>query len=161
MSRTNNRSYRFSALSLLAVAALLALAACSEEAVPCEGEPMIHAFTANMTTVAAGGTLDLTIEVHNFNLGTHTHSDMHEPVPVSEDDPGVIFSENTCLTGHVHIYLDDLMTNPILMQEMATGTATIPAGTAAGTHTLIARLHTSDHLIVEPQVTKELTIEVQ
>ena len=46
------------------------------------------------------------------------------------------------------------------MPTVETDTITIPADTVAGTHVLIARLHGADHLILEPEVTEEVEIEV-
>ncbi|MEN0062302.1 MAG: hypothetical protein AAGA48_09125 [Myxococcota bacterium] len=64
------------------------------------------------------------------------------------------------MTGHVHIYLDDLMTNPVLQQVTEVERFTIPADTEIGEHTIIARLHDATHRIIEPQVTLEVAFEV-
>jgi len=120
--------------------------ACGSDTI-CPGDPAILSFTADTTTVAAGGTMDITVLVENFELSGHTEM---------ADSTG-----GACIMGHMHIYLDDLMSNPLLMPKTEMSTITIPVGTTAGAHTLIARLHDSSHLIVEPQVTMDLPITVQ
>ncbi len=142
----------------LTLAALLlgatAGAACDGDGDPaamCPGDPQIVDFSVTPTTVMAGGTLDGAIDTHNHLLEGHDDamgSDAHD------DDSG-------CEAGHVHVYLDDLMDNPLVMTGSTTFTIDIPADVTPGQHTLIARLHRVDHTIIEPQVTAEVTITVQ
>lgn len=123
-------------------------------AVACEGAsvpPELLSFTLDPTTGPAGTTVTSTVEVADFELTGHDEAagmDGH-----AHEDAGVT-------SGHVHIYLDDLLTNPLLMQAVEVDTFEIPAETEVGEHTLIARLHDSTHLIIEPQVTLEATFEV-
>ncbi len=114
-----------------------------------EEPPEIISFSVEPTTVEAGGDCISTVEVHHFELTGEADHEHDEAGAGGEDH-----------MGHVHIYLDDLMTNPVLMQVELVETVTIPDDTEAGTHTLIARLHNSEHEIIEPQVIAEVDIEV-
>lgn len=115
--------------------------------------PTITAFVVDPTDLAVGGQADVHVEVAHFSLTEHSEaSTAHEE--------GGEHAEGEVQSGHVHVYLDDLETNPLLMMSGADGTITIPSGTAIGSHVLIARLHGDDHLIVEPEVTSDVAIEV-
>ncbi len=107
----------------------------------CPGAPTIDSFIVTPTSVAAGGTVNAMGKVSNYTIG---HS-----------------GEHSCPHGHPHIYLDDLQVNPLSMPMMASSTVTIPAGTSAGKHQLIARLHAEDHQIIKPEVTASVDIEVK
>ncbi len=132
-------------------ALVLAVSACGDghDHDECAGDPMIMSFSADTTTMPAGADIQVTVMVHNFTLSGHEEGTEHE------------HTEGACIAGHYHIYLDDLMTNPLAMPATMNATVNIPPGTAAGEHTLIARLHDLDHMIVQPQVMTELSITVQ
>jgi len=132
------------AVTLCAVASGTAGCVIGDE---CAGSPTITSFTATPTTVAAGEQVSTTLSVENFTIG--------------HDEHGHDGHTHGCTTGHAHIYLDDLMTNPLAMPMKASASVTIPADTEPGKHELIARLHGSDHKILEPQVKKTVVIEVK
>jgi len=127
------------------VAASLLFAACDVGVVP----PEIVSWTLDPTTIEAGGDVTSTFELSNFELTGE--SDHEHDTEELAGDPN---------HGHVHIYLDDLESNPVLTQVTTSDTVTIPDTTVAGTHTLIGRLHDATHLIIEPQVVMEIDIEV-
>lgn len=106
--------------------------------------PEIVSFTVDPGLVEAGAEAQVQVEVEHFDLGGGEHH-MHEKGSAS---------------GHVHIYLNDTESNPLLMMMGSMGTVTIPADTEVGVHALIARLHDSGHLIIEPEVTAEVEIDV-
>jgi hypothetical protein len=121
------------------------------------GPPAILSFTVDPATVVAGADTTASVEVENFELtGHHEEGEGgHEHEEGDHDHDGVAVQR-----GHVHIYLDDVMTNPLLMLVTPEGALTIPVDVAPGAHTLIARLQDEDHKIIEPQVTAEVDIEV-
>ena len=134
------------------------LAACGGEA----PHPQILEFTIDPGEVVAGGTLESTVVVQDFeftggemDMSTMTGEGTHD----HDHDHGDEASEEV-QTGHAHIYLDTVDSNPLLMQTAETETVTIPADTPAGEYTLIARLHGADHLIIEPQVIAEVSLTV-
>lgn len=130
-------------LAVTTGAALLLIAsACGNDKHDCPSASFTT-FTATPNTVAAGGTVGIAVAGDHLNFETDADHD--------EECPG----------GHLHIYLDDLMTNPIVMEEVDAFDAVIPTGTSAGAHTLIIRLHNHDHTIVEPQVTMQTSLTVQ
>lgn len=135
-----------------ALALFLAFALAGCPSTDTHEHPEITSWTLDPLTVAAGGDLSSTFELMHFSL-TGEEGDEHD----HEGDMAMDAGDNT---GHVHIYLDDLETNPILMQVTLEDTVTLDAATAEGTHTLIARLHNADHEIIEPQVLEEIEIEV-
>ena len=117
------------------------------------------AFDIEPASVAAGADVTATVEVENFMLvepeGGH---DDHGHDDHGHDDHGAEADDNS---GHVHVYLDDLMTNPVAMVGSTSFSITIPDGTAAGAHTLIARLHRADHTILDPEVSMEADLTVE
>lgn len=133
----------------VALCAWLLVCGCSDEQAPscAEGPPAITAFSVTPTSVAPGDTLDATAKVSGFQLGGDEDA----------EDPHA----SSCVGGHIHVYLDDLMTNPLLMPETEAFQLTIPVDTPPGRHTLIARLQTHDHKILEPQVTAQTEILVE
>ena len=149
MANTKPKHYQvFSAFALLLCLCLtaVALSACEDHAEEdCAGAAAIGTFTITPATVAAGGQVNAQLVVSNFLLGHH-------------DGGG---HAHACPNGHVHIYLDDLLTNPLAMPDEASSTVTIPAGTPAGEHQLIARLHGSDHKILKPEVSATAKIVVE
>ncbi|MEE2829828.1 MAG: hypothetical protein VX498_11625 [Myxococcota bacterium] len=124
--------------------------------------PTIDSFEASPATVAPGDEIELAFEVSFFELtGEADHHDHGEDEEGSHDDHA---AENPCPNGHVHVYLDDLMTDPLGMPTSSTATVELPLDTAAGQHTLIARLHSADHTILrvgDAEVTAELVITVE
>ncbi len=117
------------------------------------GEPAITEFTVTPATVAAGDAVDVTVDGEHLGdlMPTSDGTDMdmeHE-------------EESACPGGHLHVYLDDLDSNPLTMQEAKAFPMDIPADTPVGPHTLIVRLHNKDHTIYEPQVTMEAQITVE
>lgn len=117
------------------------------------GEPVFTAFDVAPTTAAAGDTVDITVAGdHLGDLAASSDGSMEEE---GEEE------ESACLGGHLHIYLDDLETNPITMQEALAFPVTLPTELEAGVHTLIVRLHNHDHTIYEPEVTRETELTVE
>ncbi len=128
----------------LCVACLL-FSACDdghEHGDECPGAPTIDSFDVTPLTVAAGGSVSTLIKVSHFTIA-------HDA------------ADHVCPHGHAHIYMDDLQVNPLAMPMEASATVTIPSGTSPGKHTLIARLHGSDHKILKPEVKVSVEIEVK
>lgn len=155
-------SMRMRAVFLLAGLTLAGLG-CSDDAETCPaGDPTIESMVLTPDTIAAGADVMATVTVHNFELSgephAHTESQPLEvgPEPQHEDGEAV-----ECTGGHVHIYLDDLMTNPLTQAVTSEFMFTIPDGTAVGDHVIIGRLHNRDHTILEPRVTLEVDIAVE
>jgi hypothetical protein len=117
------------------------------------GDPSFTEFTVTPATVAAGDSVDVVIDGDHLGELEATSDGSMEMAGEEE--------ESTCAGGHVHIYLDDLETNPLSMQEAKAFPMTIPADTEPGTHTLIVRLHNKDHTIYDPEVSMETTITVE
>ncbi len=120
-----------------------------------EGEleaPELTSFMLDPTSGPVGTVVTSTVMVAHFSLTGEDgdHDDEHHE---GED-------HDAELTGHVHVYMDDLMTEPVIMQTTMVGEFTLADDLAVGSHTLIARLHGADHLIIEPQVTAEVSFEV-
>ena len=106
----------------------------------------------------SGGDMDMDMDMGSMDMGgmdmdgdDHDHDHDH-----GDEDSG----KGKIPVGHIHLYMDDLQTNPVLMMNTATATFVVPDDATEGTHTLIARLHGSDHLILEPEVLFELEFEV-
>ena len=140
-------------------AALLTLMACGEAAV----DPAILAFTVDPGNVAAGGTVQVMVELEGFTLTGHDMSgsmsgmDMDMDMDMDHDDHDH-HSDGT--SGHIHIYLDDVETNPLAMMGTSMAEITIPVDTEVGAHTLIARLHDASHLILDPEVVETVDLDV-
>ena len=100
----------------------------------------------------------MTLELENFEIEAEEHEEGEEE---EEEEVGSGASADDNL-GHVHIYFDSFDTNPIIQLEDGSpeGDGEIPADAAVGPHVLIARLHGTDHLIIEPEVTAEADFEV-
>lgn len=151
-------------LRLLALGSALTLGvACGhehDEVVCPEGAPVIESLALSPTTVAPGDEIAGTVVVQNFELSgeaDHQHAQGLDRWPQDTGDHGT----SECAGGHLHVYLDDVMTNPLAMPVTGEFTFTIPTGTAAGAHTILGRLHNRDHTIVEPQVIEEVDITVE
>ena len=104
------------------------------------------------------------VELEGFTLTGHDMSgsmsgmDMDMDMDMDTDHDDHHDSDST--SGHIHIYLDDLETNNIAMMGTSMAEIVIPADTELGAHTLIARLHDSTHLILEPQVIETVDLDV-
>lgn len=135
--------------NVLPLALTTALAACGD------GDPAIVSVTANPTTVAAGGTIQMTVVLENVELeaGEAEHALTQRALRVAhgDEEAGV----------HLHTYLDDLESNPLAQTSSTSYAIVIPQATATGAHQLIVRLHGADHTILEPQVTSAVGITVQ
>ena len=133
-------------------------------------EPQLISFEVSPGSGAVGTEVTSTVEVADFELTGHSdeghdhgdeghgddkHGHDHGDEDGHSDDDGA-----KVMKGHVHIYMDDLMTNPLLQQAQQTSAFTIPDDIEPGMHTLIARLHDAGHLIIEPQITLEVMFEV-
>ncbi len=143
--------------------AMLASLGCSDDhGVTCpEGEPSIASMTLTPLTVAAGGDIDVVVVVENFELTGEPHAHPErEPISLGPR-PQHSEEEVACPGGHVHVYLDDLMTNPLTQAVTSEFILTIPDDTALGPHTIIGRLHNQDHTIFEPAVVAEVDITVE
>lgn len=143
-------------LFVVAVFAIVLFAGCSDSGEECPelgGDPVITSVIVNPTTMAAGDTVEMTVD------GEHLGELEEVSMDTGMEEEGE--EESHCPGGHFHVYLDDLETNPITMQEAKTFPLVIPEGTTAGAHTLIVRLHNKDHIIYEPQVTKDVSITVE
>lgn len=145
----------------LAVLAMAAAACHDEHDSDCPTEaPTIDSFAVTPDSAAPGTTLTGTVAVSHFELSgePHQHTEALRPglEPQDEDAPA-----EECVGGHVHIYLDDLETNPLGMPTTPEFTFDLPSDAMPGAHTLIARLHTRDHKILEPQVTAEAAVTIE
>ena len=129
-------------LSRLVIPFLLgAVSACTP--CPWEDTDLANFETFSLTAegpITPGATVDVEIELNFFELrGGDGHDHSH--------DDHAHADENPCPGGHVHVYLNDLMENPVLQMTSSQGELTIPSDVEAGEHTLFARLHNTDHTI--------------
>lgn len=146
------------------VAAIVAIAlatggvGCGDDEPLCPtGAPNIASFTVDPTTASPGDTLEATLVVENFELGGgDAHAHAHPLTAPLHADEGDV----SCPGGHVHVYLDDVMTNPLVMIEATTFSIPLPSDLDVGEHRLIARLQNHDHTIVKPEVTAEAAITI-
>ncbi len=135
---------------------VLALVGCGKDEAL---DPEILDFSVNPTEIEAGTMATATVELANFELSGH--DDMTTMTMGTDDEDGDHHGDDGDVqTGHVHIYLDDTETNPLVMMMTETADFMIPMDTAEGAHTLIARLQDADHLIIEPEVVAEFEITV-
>lgn len=137
-----------------------------DEAPECGGDPELISAGDLPDTAAAGDTMTLAFEVEFFEFSggddDHDHDHDHDHDGHGDDGKVSVTSEETgCFLGHVHVYLDDLMTDPIAQIVTAEGDITLPDDIEAGDHRLIMRLHDASHRIIEPQVTLEHMFTVQ
>ncbi len=124
-----------------------------------EGEPVFESMTLTPDTVAPSADVDVVVVVSNFELsgeaGSHTEGLNPTPQDAADSDA------TACPGGHVHVYLDDLMTNPLIQAVESEFTITIPQDTAPGAHIIIGRLQNRDHSILTPEVTLEVNLTVE
>lgn len=135
--------------------ASIGLLACSTAA--CGGDPRIVSVTANPSTIAAGGTITMTVVLENVD---DVHSDEHALTAralVAADDEAHEEEEGV----HIHTYLDSTDVNPLAQTSSTTYPVVVPAATAAGAHQLIVRLHNGDHTIITPEVKASVGVTVQ
>ena len=117
--------------------------------------PEILSFVVDPQVAAQGEEVTATFELAHFALtGDEGHSHDEDMDGHHGDD------DDEMQSGHVHIYLDDLESNPMAMQTELVGTFVVPDDAEIGEHVLIARLHGADHLIIEPQVTSEIDFDI-
>jgi len=109
--------------------------------------PQIRSVTVDPPEAQAGTTVLIEVEVDNFELAEH--GEEH-----TEGNHGV-------RDGHVHVYLDSLLDEPLAMPSTNVFQIAIPGSTTSGSHQLIMRLHSADHLIIEPQTISAATITVE
>ena len=126
--------------------------------------PEITAFVLDPGSGPAGAMVQSTVTVSDFVYtgGEHGDHGTHGPPLDVTPDAGDHDHGDTegPITGHIHIYWDAIEGNPILMQVTESATLMIPEDATPGVHTLHARVHDADHLIVKPEVTFEATFEV-
>lgn len=111
---------------------------------------------ADPTTIASGDDVTLTVTVENFTLMDpegHDHGDERPDDTQFRDG-----YEGAC-EGHYHVYLDDLMTQPLLMAWEEEISVTVDAD--AGEHELFVRLNDGGHKIIQPEVVDSVMITVQ
>lgn len=141
-------------LSPLGLALALPFTACEEghhdescdmPTISVEGDP---------TTIASGDDVTLTISVENFTLIDPEDAHMHGDIEGTE-----FRAYDGVCEGHYHVYLDDLMTDPILQAWDEEVTVTVDAD--PGDHELIVRLNGSDHKFIQPEIKDSVTITVQ
>ncbi len=137
---------------------------CATEEVAEVVPPEIVSFHLEPAVGVAGDSVVATVEVDHFEFsgGEHVHDDDggSEPSGDEHEHEHEHDGDEAVLVGHVHLYLDDLMTNPLAMQTESVGTFEIPLDADLGQHVIMARLHDSSHLIIEPQVIAEHDLEV-
>lgn len=137
-----------------------------EDAAPeCGGEPELISAGDLPDTAAAGDMLMMAFEVEYFEFSMegagHDHDhDAHDDGG-EEEKVSAISDETGCYVGHVHVYLDDLMTDPLAQITTPEGSVMLPDDIEAGDHRLILRLHDATHRIIEPQVILEHMFTVQ
>ncbi len=125
-----------------------------------EGDPAFESMTLTPDTAAPGADVDVVVVVSNFELSGETgshHTEGIDPTPQDAADPDA----TTCPGGHVHVYLDDLMTNPLIQAVESKFVITIPMDTELGDHTIIGRLQNRDHSILTPEVAVEVDLTVE
>lgn len=120
----------------------------------CGGDPTIVSVTVTPSTVAKGGTVNVTVELENVELG---EAEDHAALTAR----GLHTAHGEATGMHLHTYLDDLETNPLAQTSSASFAVVIPQAATSGAHQLIVRIHNGDHTILEPQVTKAAAITVQ
>jgi len=124
---------------------MLALAACGSS------DPKITSIAINPTHARPIEHITMTLGVENFTLDFVDPSSVHALRAAHEGEDE---------EGHVHVYFDNLDSNPLVQTASTSFSIGVPGDATPGAHKLIARLHSGDHLILEPQVTAEVTLTV-
>ncbi|MEM7155824.1 MAG: hypothetical protein AAF799_23440 [Myxococcota bacterium] len=132
---------------------------------------------ADVTELDSGDTVTLTFTIEHFTLTgeaggdhddhDHDHDHDHDNLELDFDPPLVAGNDPLAdgdayhgpREGHVHVYLDDFMSNPIGTITTSTGEVVVEAD--PGPHVIMARLHGADHRIIEPQIIDEIDITVR
>ena len=130
------------------------------------GDPGIASLALTPDTVSPGDTVTGKVSVVNFQLSGEEGDSHTQAEPLGAPGLEPLHGDETseggeCTGGHVHVYLDDLMTEPLTQATLSEFTFTVPDDTPAGAHTIIGRLHLRDHFVYEPQVTFETDLMVQ
>lgn len=116
------------------------------------GEPKISSVTINPSSIAAGGSTTMTVALENFTL-------------IPDDDAAALRPEHEGTadndSGHMHVYLDDVMSNPLVMTASTTFPVKTASTTSKGAHKLIVQLRRTDHLAVTPEVKAEVALTIQ
>jgi hypothetical protein len=145
---------RIAVITLFAVFPL-ALGACEDGHTHEQCEMPTVSVEADPTTIVSGEDVTLTVTVENFTLmdpEAHDHGDERP------DDTQFRHGYDGACEGHYHVYLDDLMTNPLMMAWEEEVTVTVDAD--AGEHELFVRLNDPDHKIIQPEVVDSVAITV-
>ena len=141
-----------------------------EEMPMCPGDPELLSMELP-DMIAAGAEFEASFEVRHFEFsmeGGHDHDDHdHDGHDAQHPDDDrfrageTISAETGCTIGHVHLYVDDLETNPVAQIVDPSAMLTLPEDIEPGEHTWIARLHDAEHFIIEPQVVREQPFTVE
>ncbi len=152
------------------VSRVFALAICAIAFAGCifdgNEHPRIQEVIVEPSTVTAGDTVTVTVHTTHFTLVHDGDSggegdDDGEGEHEGDDDGEGHHGGGDANSGHFHIYLDNLLDNPLAMPHMQIFEIQIPEETAPGTHQLIVRLQHASHLIIEPQVISAAAITVE
>jgi hypothetical protein len=157
----SHKASRVSSLFIIASALVFGCSGNDEELPP----PTIQV-SVSPDTIASGDMVTVTVQVENFSLPTdqdhdHDHLELEpsgalqagaSPAKHGDDYHGP-------REGHYHLYLNDLMSNPLVHAYEHEVSVVIEA--EPGQHEIIARLHGLDHRIIEPQITDSTPITVQ
>ena len=102
------------------------------------GEPAILDFMAMPAAGAPGDEITVMVTVEDFELvGGGMDMSMDMDMDMSDHDD---HDHGHGDAGHIHVYMDDTQSNPLVMMMSDTGTFEVPADATEGMHTLIARL---------------------
>jgi hypothetical protein len=134
--------------------AVVGLVACA-----CGGsDPVISSVSLAPATIAAGGVVTVTVVGDGLDLEAATAA---ASAGLSAGrTSGLRAAHGDAMGQHLHAYLDTTDVNPLAMQTRTTFPITIPAGTAAGAHTIIVRLHDAEHAIIQPEVKASAALTV-
>lgn len=119
-------------------------------------DPVITSVALTPATVAAGGGVNVVVVGEGLDLEPATAS----AGLTAQRAAGLRAAHGDEMGRHLHAYLDTTDVNPLAMVTRTTFPITIPAGTAAGAHTIIVRLHDEDHLIIQPEVKASAALTV-
>ncbi len=119
--------------------------------------PEMTSVTVSPASVQRGTDVTVNVTVANFELRMPAEEEAltaaeEEIAPATGDYPD---------GGHFHIYLDDLETNPMLVNcpdycddsaFMTSVRARVPDDATAGSHMVIVRLNNDFHMFLNPQI---------